>query len=147
MSNKSLDKLSNNELRVLLYENNLKPYLDDEGKLLREIAIRELQKANALRDQAEPVIKGRRVKVIFHKTGADASAPYVYAALNDYDFACPYEEEVIIPEKVLREVIDRAVKTDVIMKEKRGEDGQPLYEEHRVHTHPYTFLGYVEEEA
>jgi hypothetical protein len=72
-----------------------------------------------------------------------SAGPYVFASLNEKTFQAPYEKEVVLPEYVLRECIDRAVTTNIVYEE--DEFGRTKTKEQKTPLYPYTLVGYVED--
>jgi hypothetical protein len=132
--------LNDTELMNMMVERGLEIPLDN-GKLVRMPAIRGLK---AYEEAARPLSSYRRMRVIFHRSGKEAEAPYVFMSLNGYATQAPYEKEVSIPEPVIRGCIDNAVMTEYEMKDFDTASGTTKYEERVIRTVPYTFLGYEE---
>lgn len=134
-------KGSSDYLRDELFKRNLFIPTDDEGKLIRAHAISLLQdwESNHPYD-----VKPRKCRVIFHHSMNPSAGPYVFASVNEKNFQAPYEKEVIVPEYMLRECIDRAVTTNIVYEE--DEFGRTQTKEQKTPLYPYTMLGYVDEE-
>ena len=86
----------------------------------------------------------RKCRVIFHTSSNPSAGPYVFASVNNKNFQAPYGKEVVVPEYMLRECIDRAYTTSY--QSKSDEFGRQSTVEVKIPTYPYTFLGYVEEQ-
>jgi hypothetical protein len=114
--------------------------IDQDGRVMRAEAIRIL-----LELDAEAITNTRKVRVIFHDSSNPSAGPYVFASINDRNFQAPYEKEVVVPEYMLRECIDRAVTTMHVQEE--DELGIRRTVRKRIPTYPYTLLGYIEDEA
>ena len=113
----------------------------DDGRLVRNIAIKTLSKRAK---ESTPLSAYRKMRVIFHRTGREAEAPYVFMSLNGTAFQAPYEVEVSLPEPVIRTCIDSAVVTEFDMKDFNQVTGSTNYVEKTIRAVPYTFLGYEE---
>lgn len=137
----SLTAATNDELRNYLFERRLHVPTNDDGQLLRGHAISML---HDWRQQYEAVDTGRKCRVIFHASSNPSSGPYVFASINTKNFQAPYGKEVVVPEYMLRECIDRAVSTEY--HSVKDELGRQYVKEVLVPVYPYTMLGYVEEE-
>lgn len=127
-------------LRDELFKRNLFIPTDEEGKLIREHAISLLQDWEATHKYDE---KPRKCRVIFHHSMNPSAGPYVFASLNEKTYQAPYEKEVVLPEYVLRECIDRAVTTNIVYEE--DEFGRTRTKEQKTPLYPYTLVGYVED--
>lgn len=127
------------ELRKFLHERGLVVPLNEDDTLNREEAARMLVD---WKQQYEKPDTGRNCKVIFHASTSPSSGPYVFASLNNMTYQIPYEQEVTIPEIVLRECIDRAKITEY--RTLQDEYGRFTTTDRVVPVYPYTFLGYVE---
>ena len=134
--------LSDTELMNNMTERGLEIPLDN-GKLVRLPAIHKLR---AYEEAARPLSSYRKMRVIFHRSGKEAEAPYVFMSLNGTALQAPYEKEVVIPEPVIRGCIDNAVMTEYELKDFDPAKGASTYEERVIRTVPYTFLGYVDAE-
>ena len=134
-------KGTNDYLRDELFKRKLFIPTDDEGKLIRAHAITLLQEWETEHPYDK---KPRKCRVIFHHSMNPSAGPYVFASINEKNFQAPYEKEVIIPEYMLRECIDRAVTKSIVYEE--DEFGRTQTVEHKTPVYPYTMLGYVEEE-
>lgn len=127
-------KLKDAELVEQMNQRGLRTPLNEEGRVLRNEAIRLLKE----KDSSE-VDKSERVFVVFHNSGHPSSGPYVYANINDRNFQCPYEKKVSIPKYFLKECIDRAVITTY--RQVKQEDGTYASIAQKTPTYPYTLLG------
>lgn len=134
-------KGTNDYLRDELFKRKLFIPTDDEGKLIRAHAITLLQEWETEHPYDQ---KQKKCRVIFHHSMNPSAGPYVYASINEKNFQAPYEKEVVIPEYMLRECIDRAVTKSIVYEE--DEFGRTQTVEHNTPVYPYTMLGYVEEE-
>lgn len=134
-------KGTNDYLRDELFKRNLFIPTDDESKLIRQHAITLLQEWETTHPYDE---KQKKCRVIFHHSMNPSAGPYVFASINEKNFQAPYEKEVIVPEYMLRECIDRAVTTNIVYEE--DEFGRTQTKEQKTPLYPYTMLGYVEEE-
>lgn len=134
-------KGTNDYLRDELFKRHLFIPTDDEGKLIRAHAITLLQEWETEHPYDQ---KQKKCRVIFHHSMNPSAGPYVYASINEKNFQAPYEKEVVIPEYMLRECIDRAVTKSIVYEE--DEFGRTQTVEHKTPVYPYTMLGYVEEE-
>lgn len=134
-------KGTNDYLRDELFKRHLFIPTDDEGKLIRAHAITLLQGWETEHPYDQ---KQKKCRVIFHHSMNPSAGPYVYASINEKNFQAPYEKEVVIPEYMLRECIDRAVTKSIVYEE--DEFGRTQTVEHKTPVYPYTMLGYVEEE-
>ena len=134
-------KGTNDYLRDELFKRKLFIPTDDEGKLIRAHAITLLQEWETEHPYDK---KPRKCRVIFHHSMNPSAGPYVFASINEKNFQAPYEKEVIIPEYMLRECVDRAVTKSIVYEE--DEFGRTQTVEHKTPVYPYTMLGYVEEE-
>lgn len=130
--------MSDTELMNAMVEKGLEIPLDN-GKLVRLPTITALK---AHEEAARPLSSYRRMRVIFHRSGKEAEAPYVFMSLNGHATQAPYEKEVSIPEPVIRACIDNAVMTEYEMKDFDTATGSTKYDERVIRTVPYTFLGY-----
>ena len=129
------------ELRDQLFDRGLAVPLTEDNKLIRKQAVTLLQN---WAQEHENDVKSRKCKVIFHQSGNPSSGPYVFASINDKNFQAPYNKEVIVPEYMLRECIDRA--QIVSYRQERDEHNRNQLVEVRTPLYPYTFLGYVDED-
>lgn len=128
-------------LRDQLFQRGIKIPESDEGKLIRKHALQLLR--NWEQNYADMAPK-RKCRVIFHTSSNPSSGPYVFASVNNKNFQAPYGKEVVIPEYMLRECIDRAQTiTYITVKDEYNRD---RIEEQRSPLYPYTFLGYVYDE-
>ena len=134
-------KGTNDYLCDELFKRHLFIPTDDEGKLIRAHAITLLQEWETEHPYDQ---KQKKCRVIFHHSMNPSAGPYVYASINEKNFQAPYEKEVVIPEYMLRECIDRAVTKSIVYEE--DEFGRTQTVEHKTPVYPYTMLGYVEEE-
>jgi len=132
--------MSDTELMNELLDRNL-PIPMDDGKLIRNATIKSLTKRAK---ESTPLSAYRRMRVIFHRTGKEAEAPYVFMSLNGTAFQAPYEVEVSIPEPMMRTCIDAAVVTNYDMADFNAATGSTNYVEKVIRAVPYTFLGYEE---
>lgn len=121
------------------YRRGIDVPINEGGKIIRKIAI---SKIAAWEEMAKPLSAARKMKVIFHRTGRQEEAPYVFLSLNGTAFQVPYEKEVSLPEPVVRACCDDAAMTEYDFKGQDLENGKAIYEERVVRTVPYTFLGY-----
>jgi hypothetical protein len=132
--------MTDTELMNRMLDLNLEIPLDN-GKLVRNVAVSKLR---AHEQAARPLNSYRKMRVIFHRSGKEAEAPYVFMALNGTAYQAPYEKEVSIPEPVIRGCIDNAVVTEYEMKDFDTVKGATNYDERVIRAVPYTFLGYEE---
>lgn len=143
---KQLDKINYQgtdvELRDALFQRGLAIPTTDDGKLIRKHA---LQMLHDWEQQFELATPKRKCRVIFHQSGNPSSGPYVFASINEKNFQAPFNKEVVVPEYMLRECIDRA--QIVSYREERDEYNRPQVVEVRTPIYPYTFLGYVEDDT
>nr|DAS94425.1 MAG TPA: hypothetical protein [Caudoviricetes sp.] len=128
------------ELRDALFQRGLAIPLTEENQLIRAHALQMLRDWEQQHENEAPA---RKCRVIFHQSGNPSSGPYVYASINEKNFQAPFNKEVVIPEYMLRECIDRA--QIVSYREEKDEYNRPVTVEVRTPIYPYTFLGYVEE--
>lgn len=136
-----LNSASDMQIRDMLFKRGLQIPLTEENKLIRNHAVRILQdwKQDHLKKE-----DGRKCRVIFHNSASPSAGPYVYASVNTKNFQAPYGTEVVVPEYMLRECIDRAYTTT--FQAVKDELGRETVVENHLPTYPYTFLGYVEEQ-
>lgn len=127
-------------LRDELFKRRLFIPTDENGKLIREHAITLLQEWETTHSYDE---NKRKCKVIFHHSMNPSAGPYVFASVNEKNFRAPYEKEVVVPEYMLRECIDRAVTTNIVYEE--DEYGRMQTREQKTPVYPYTLLGYAED--
>ncbi len=142
MAKVTYSKMKDNELRALLHEREIDMPLDEDNKLIRKIAYAELKKW----DTNNKVRVDRKMKVVFHKTAEEAAAPFVFLALNGKAYQAPFETEVVLPESVIKACCDHAKRTEYINTGKTDDNGRIEYNEVEIHTQPYTFIEYVEED-
>jgi hypothetical protein len=121
------------------YRRGIDVPINENGKIIRKIAI---SKIAAWEDMAKPLSAARKMRVVFHRTGRQEEAPYVFLSLNGTAFQVPYEKEVSLPEPVVRGCCDDAAMTEYDFKGQDLVNGKAIYEERVVRTVPYTFLGY-----
>ena len=137
---KTFVTMTDSELMNEMLERGLEIPMDD-GKLVRGVALKKLSKKAK---ESMSLDSFRKMRVIFHRTGKESEAPYVFMSLNGTAFQAPYEVEVSIPEPVIRGCIDNAVSTEYDMKDFDSVKGSTNYSEKSVRAYPYTFLGYEE---
>jgi len=144
----SADKVSRNyatmkdeQLGDCMFSRGLDVPLDENGRIMRKVAIQRIIKWD---EDSKPLNAHRRMRVIFHRTGREEESPYVFLSLNGIAFQVPYEQEVSLPEPVVRGCCDDAIMTVNDYKGVDLEKGMAIYAERTVHTVPYTFLGYEE---
>lgn len=142
---KNYNLMKDAELRDILFRRGLTIPMDDDGKLLRAHAVAVIEGDD---EQRRPLADYPKVRVIFHRTAeASNNKGYIFVKHNDLPLQIPYGVEVKLPEPVLKSTIDNAV---IKHYEFDGVDEQTntarytMFESKRF---PYTFLGYVEEEA
>lgn len=111
----------------------------DNGRLVRTVAIRMLKSAI---DASKPLDTYRKMRVIFHRSGREAEAPYLFLGLNGRSFQVPYEVEVLLPEPVVRTCCDNAVITEYDIKSFDKSKGAVEVSERVIRAVPYTFVGY-----
>ncbi|KYC52201.1 MAG: hypothetical protein AMQ22_00928 [Candidatus Methanofastidiosum methylothiophilum] len=138
---KFYNNMKDADLMDELFKRGIDIPVDEHNKLVRPIAIKKVIKWD---DAARPLNSYRKMKVIFHRSGREGEAPYVFLSLNGVAYQIPYEKEVELPEPVIRGCADNAVTTEY---EFTGinDKGSATYNERVVRACPYTFLGYVED--
>lgn len=132
--------MNDSELMNELLDRGLDIPMQD-GKLIRMVALKLLSKKQK---DSVSIDDHRRMRVVFHRSGKEAEAPYVFMSLNGTAFQAPYEVEVSIPEPVIRGCIDSAVVTEYAMQDFDAVKGHTNYSEKVIRAIPYTFLGYEE---
>lgn len=115
-----------------------------EGKFDRKRAIRALQQWEI----SHPDKPNRICRVTFsYSRDPSASMKYVQATINGKKWVFPYEKEVEVPEYVLKECIDRAVREEFAPLN-ASDDAEPgKYKTIKTKIYPYMFHGYVETET
>lgn len=104
-----LNSASDMQIRDMLFERGLHIPLTEDNKLIRKHAVRLLM--DWRQDHAGVDSTARKCRVIFHTSSNPSAGPYVFASVNSKNFQAPYGKEVIVPEYMLRECIDRAYTT------------------------------------
>ena len=137
-----LNNSSDMQIRDMLFQRGLSVPLTEDNKLIRRHAVSMLM--DWRQDHAKADTSSRKCKVIFHSSSNPSAGPYVFASVNTHNFQAPYGKEVVVPEFMLRECIDRAYTTTY--QSQQDEFGRQSSVEVRIPTYPYTFLGYVEEQ-
>lgn len=127
--------LKDAEVVKAFHERNMIVPLNEDGRVLRDEAIRQLMdrdEQEALNDTSE------RVWVVFHNSGNPSAGPYVFASINNRNFQAPYEKEVCIPRYFLTECIDRA--NTVVYRCEDQADGSIAAIPTKIPTYSYTVL-------
>ena len=137
-----LNTASDLQIRDMLFERGLHIPLTEDNKLIRKHAVSLLMNWRQEHAGVDPTT--RKCRVIFHTSSNPSAGPYVFASVNNKNFQAPYGKEVVVPEYMLRECIDRAYTTSY--QSKSDEFGRQSTVEVKIPTYPYTFLGYVEEQ-
>lgn len=126
-------------LRDQLSDRSLYIPVDENNRLLRNQAIRALREYETL--HAKP--NTRKVRVTFTRSGNANAGNYIYVGLNNKNWQIPYDVEVVLPEYVLTEVIDRSVIIKNVYEENEHGVGSKK-KEVKVTVYPYFKHGYVE---
>lgn len=134
--------LPNEVLMDELFKRGIDIPMSDDGKLVRKVAVQKLLKWE---EAAKPLNSYRKMRVVFHRSGRESEAPYVFLSLNGVAYQAPYEKEVELPEPVIRACVDNATIDEMEFTGEIDGQGRAIYKENKIKSHPYTFLGYVEE--
>lgn len=129
------------ELIDQMYDRDLYPPYNVDGKLVKEVAIRRLQEWEATHREMD----SRYCLVMFPRTGNANAGNSVFVSINNKNWQIPFGEKVVLPEYVLRESIDRAVVVKFVPVSKQDQDTTWQTVEEQVY--PYNFYGYVDKEG
>ena len=114
---------------------------DEKGTFLRGDAVQRLLAYQDMLANEED----RRIKVIFHRTGDETAGDYVLLVLNGTPYQFPYDQEVVLPESVVK-IADHAVITKY--KQAGGSaTGNVAYNSFEHRMYPYTIIEYMDEEG
>ena len=136
-----LRTMTTDELRAVLSKLGLSFPLNFDGSFNRSAAISSI--VNWRQEQGKEDLPTRKCRVTFHKSGNPSSGSYVFASINGRNFQAPFGKEVVVPEYMLKECIDRAQTTEYTFV--KNMQGQTEVVESHTPLYPFTLLGYVEE--
>lgn len=138
------EKLTDLELRDILFDREIDIPLTEENKLIRKHAIKLLKKYDAMHAQQKEERRGVRV-ILNYSGNPNVLKNCCYVNLNGREMRIPYGREVIIPRDILENVIAPAktIDSDISL----NEDRKVVFQKTAVALYPYTFLGYVDDEA
>lgn len=128
-------------LRDALSDRSLYIPVDANNQLLRNKAIRLLQDWETL--NAKP--NNRKVRVMFTRSNNASAGNYIYVGINNKNWQIPYDVEVVIPEYILTEVIDRSVINKTVV-EFDESNLRSRKRDIKVTVYPYVKYGYVDED-
>lgn len=127
-------KITDGELEDALFTRKIEVPKGPQNRIIRKHAIALLR---AWEEQNPEVKPDRKVRVIFQKPSHEhGSGNYISGSLNGIAFQAPYDKEVEVRESILNSCI----------KDARLRVYNPDGTVEETQLHPYTFLGYVEEE-
>lgn len=127
-------KITDGELEDALFTRKIEVPKGPHNRIIRKHAIALLREW----EEKNPIPKpDRKVRVIFQKPSHEhGSGNYISGGLDGVAFQAPYDKEVVIRESILNSCI----------KDARIRLYNPDGSIEETQLHPYTFIGYVDEE-
>jgi len=119
------------------------------------LEVPENEKGQLIRGEAQKILtdyqnmlmteEDRRVKVVFHKTGDPTQGEYVFIGHNGRGYQIPFDQEVVLPESVVR-VCDDAVIT-TFKQSAKSSMGEIVHDSFEHKLYPYTIIAFMDLEA